>query len=165
MPTTSSHEKQQEIDEIYRVCTSKFLSSLKADVNCFLKILLNSLTLDSSINSSTKASLSALKRLCNEHHTLPSGLHLHNVQCLDTALPVTGGSFSDIYIGDMDGSKVALKVLRIYQTTDSAMKQKIKKVCFYNIKMIVLNTNKKLRNSTMKHSSGPLASIDLFCPF
>ncbi|CAL1716289.1 unnamed protein product [Somion occarium] len=108
MPTTSSHEKQQEIDEIYR-------------------ILLNSLTLDSSINSSTKASLSALKRLCNEHHTLPSGLHLHNVQCLDTALPVTGGSFSDIYIGDMDGSKVALKVLRIYQTTDSAMKQKIKK--------------------------------------
>lgn len=50
------------------------------------------------------------------------------VECDKAVGPVCGGSFADIYQGTLNGQKVALKLLRIYQITDAAGRAKLKRV-------------------------------------
>jgi predicted unusual protein kinase regulating ubiquinone biosynthesis (AarF/ABC1/UbiB family) len=59
----------------------------------------------------------ALLKLSEKSHLYPECLTLRGVQRLGK--PVAAGSFGDVWKGIIRGERVAIKVLRIYQATDT----------------------------------------------
>ena len=45
--------------------------------------------------------------------------------------PLDGGSFADLYKGELNGKHVALKVIRLFSKQASVEKEKVRKVCGY----------------------------------
>jgi hypothetical protein len=58
-----------------------------------------------------------LIRLSKRYGVLPSNLYVENVVCRDKIDPVCHGGFADIFLGEMGGTKVAVKRLRTYVLT------------------------------------------------
>ena len=58
---------------------------------------------------------------------LPSTLFLKGVRCVEKE-SMAGGAFADIFIGEYEGQKVALKRLKLYQKTEEWKKMRAKRV-------------------------------------
>lgn len=59
-------------------------------------------------------SVQLISRLCAKSGQLPSQLFIHNVN--HEAEPFIGGGFADVFCGTYGGSRVALKLLRVFQS-------------------------------------------------
>ena len=68
-------------------------------------------------------------KLAMKHDRLPTLLILRNVQCADRSERIAAGGFADVYCGEYQGGKVALKCLRIYSSMSSEQEQLTRKVC------------------------------------
>ena len=73
--------------------------------------------LDSLDGHLRKKALSALCRICGRQALLPRSLQIpHCYERSDEAL--YSGGYSDVWMGEHQGRKVAVKVLRIYTTSN-----------------------------------------------
>ena len=71
-----------------------------------------------------KKCLSALCKICGRHGLLPRSLQIPT--CYDRSEdPLRGGGYADVWMGEYQDRKVAVKVLRVYSTSNLA---KIKNV-------------------------------------
>ena len=57
-----------------------------------------------------------LVKISTQGGFIPEGLILHNIRL--EQFPVTGGGFGDIYQGDFRGCVVAVKIMKVYQSSD-----------------------------------------------
>ncbi|KAH8099662.1 kinase-like domain-containing protein, partial [Cristinia sonorae] len=69
-----------------------------------------------------------LVKICRDTESLPATLFLNDIKC-DSFHSVAGGSFADIYHADYDGSRVALKRLRVFQADPSHRAEQFKAFC------------------------------------
>ncbi|KAG8833331.1 hypothetical protein FRC17_010863 [Serendipita sp. 399] len=63
-----------------------------------------------------------LVKIVRETNVLPPVKDLRNEVILTSTVPITGGTYSDIFLGTWHGEKVAVKGLRHIQATPAAMK-------------------------------------------
>jgi hypothetical protein len=66
---------------------------------------------------SRRRTIRLLIRLSKRYGVLPSNLYVENIICRDKIDPACHGGFADIFLGEMDGTKVAVKRLRTYVLT------------------------------------------------
>lgn len=59
---------------------------------------------------------------------LPSGLVIKGV-VLTNKVPFDVGSFGDVFMGDLNGQKVAIKQIRVYLKDTQEMRDRHRKVC------------------------------------
>lgn len=71
----------------------------------------------------------ALRSVCKSSGLLPKSLSISTSLKTTSAHPVFGGSFGDVWKGDLDGQEVAIKAIRVF-TSDHKQSEKIQKVCF-----------------------------------
>ncbi|TCD71742.1 hypothetical protein EIP91_005508 [Steccherinum ochraceum] len=70
----------------------------------------------------------AMESMCPKTH-LPETLFLEGVKCLESE-SIASGAFADIYIGEYEGMKVALKRLKLYKKTEEWKKLRAKRSFF-----------------------------------
>ena len=64
-----------------------------------------------------KKCLKSLHKICGRHAILPKSLHIP--PCYDRqGIPLYQGGFADVWKGEHQGREVAVKVLRVYKTSD-----------------------------------------------
>jgi len=67
-----------------------------------------------------------LRKMCREHKSLPSSCAITNELERIGELPSGSGGNADVWSGLYQGSKVAIKVLRVYSRVDLASVEKVR---------------------------------------
>jgi len=67
-----------------------------------------------------------LRKMCREHKSLPSSYAITNELERIGELPFGSGGNADVWSGLYRGSKVAIKVLRVYSMVDLASVEKVR---------------------------------------
>jgi hypothetical protein len=57
-----------------------------------------------------------LCKTCSRHRVIPKSMHIPD--CSEASPPVEHGGFADVSRGTYQGRQVAIKVVRVYTTTD-----------------------------------------------
>ena len=83
--------------------------AIKSDIRC---ITLTSLQFIDKGGKHTRLLERVLRAIVAERGILPSYLYIHGVQRISRN-PVGCGGFADVWIGEMHGQRLALKVLRV----------------------------------------------------
>jgi hypothetical protein len=92
-----------------------------------------------------------LLRLARNSQRYPKSLMLSGISIPQHSLPVAAGQFAEVWKGkDSSGQPVAVKVLRLYTTSDPIQHFKVE----LNIDMIIFINSYALRMSFKKHSFG-----------
>ena len=60
--------------------------------------------------------LNKLCKTCSRHHVIPSSMHIPD--CSEGSVEVESGGFADVSQGTYEGRRVAIKVVRVYITSD-----------------------------------------------
>ncbi|KAK7690897.1 hypothetical protein QCA50_005999 [Cerrena zonata] len=109
-------------------------SSSQQDLDQLFQAHLDSIaakSISGTVDIRTSESFSTLRGRCNLLDRLPSALYLGDVNVPREPgwLPqvVGGGSFSDVYKARKGDLEVAVKVLRIYQSSDEIQRRKLRK--------------------------------------
>jgi len=57
-----------------------------------------------------------LCKTCSRHRVIPKSMHIPD--CSEGSVEITSGGFADVSQGIYEGRRVAIKVVRIYTTSD-----------------------------------------------
>jgi len=60
--------------------------------------------------------LNELCKMCSRHRVIPTPMHIPD--CSEGSVEVESGGFADVSQGTYEGRKVAIKVVRLYITSD-----------------------------------------------
>ena len=60
--------------------------------------------------------LNKLCKTCSRHHVIPKSMHIPD--CSKDSVEVESGGFADVSQGTYEGRQVAIKVVRVYATSD-----------------------------------------------
>ena len=60
--------------------------------------------------------LNKLCKTCSRHHVIPTSMHIPD--CSEGSMEAESGGFADVSQGTYEGRQVAIKVVRVYVTSD-----------------------------------------------
>jgi hypothetical protein len=87
----------------------------------------------------------AINELTERSGLYPASVVLRGVE-KSSAAPVAGGSFSDIWKGEVEGQKVAIKVMRIFDKDDANLLHEVYHIILgYIIKLNILRYYRLMR--------------------
>ena len=60
--------------------------------------------------------LNQLCKTCSQHRVIPTSMHIPD--CSEDSVEVESGGFADVSQGTYEGRRIAIKVVRVYVTSD-----------------------------------------------
>ncbi|KAF9793424.1 kinase-like domain-containing protein [Thelephora terrestris] len=97
------------------------------DAQCFVDVI--DKMFDTLAPWLQKKCLGVLRKICGQQSLLPKSVHVPH--CYDrSGTPKYHGGYADVWKGELDGHPVAVKVLRVYSTSDF---EKIKNRCYKEV--------------------------------
>jgi len=60
--------------------------------------------------------LNKLCKTCSQHRVIPTSMHIPD--CSEDSVEVESGGFADVSQGTYEGRRIAIKVVRVYVTSD-----------------------------------------------
>ena len=107
-----------------------------------------------------KKCLSTLCKICGRQALLPKSLQIP--LCYDrSGFPKYRGGYADVWMGEYQGLQVAVKVLRVYSTSD--FNKIINVGCLYSILNMPIKLTTTHRNSAEKLWHGKPSPIQMCC--